>query len=267
VSPLSAPVHGLLPSEAAAEVVTTAEAETQPAPVLRGDQIALVLEHARSGYGPVEVLHGLSLAVPRGQITTVLGPNGAGKSTMCQTVAGLIRVTSGTVRFGDDDLTGLRSHERARAGVVLAPEARGIFPGLTVRENLQMWLPDQADREDAYSRFPILGERRNLLAGSLSGGEQQILTLAPLLVRPPSVLVADEPSLGLAPLIVEQIMRIFVELKERGSAILLVEEKARDVLAIADTVAFLSLGRITWAGPRHEVDDQRLAEAYLGAAH
>ena len=146
----------------------------------------------------------------------------------------------------------------------MAPESRGIFPGLTVQENLSLWLPDVAQHEQAYDRFPILKERRNLPAGNLSGGEQQILTLTPLLVRPPDVLIADEPSLGLAPLIVEQVMSIFVELRERGVALLLVEEKARDVLQIADSVAFLSLGEITWHGPRSEVDADRLAEAYLG---
>jgi ABC-type branched-subunit amino acid transport system ATPase component len=149
---------------------------------------------------------------------------------------------------------------------VLAPEARGIFPGLTVRENLQMWLPTAARREEVFDRFAILGQRQGQPAGNLSGGEQQILTLAPLLVEPPDVLVADEPSLGLAPLIVEQIMSLFVELRRAGCALLLVEEKARDVLAIADTVAFLSLGRVTWVGPRAEVDEHRVAEAYLGSS-
>ncbi|HEX7095212.1 MAG TPA: AAA family ATPase, partial [Acidimicrobiales bacterium] len=140
------------------------------------------------------------------------------------------------------------------------------FPGLTVRENLQMWLPSASERNAVFERFPILGQRQSQPAGNLSGGEQQILTLAPLLLRPPEVLVADEPSLGLAPLVIEQILGLFTELRERGSALLLVEEKARDVLAIADTVAFLSLGRVTWVGPRAEVDEHRVAEAYLGAS-
>jgi ABC-type branched-subunit amino acid transport system ATPase component len=147
---------------------------------------------------------------------------------------------------------------------VLAPESRGVFAGLSVRENLQMWLADAADRDAAYERFPILGERRNLPAGSLSGGEQQMLTLAPLLVRPPDVLVADEPSLGLAPLIVEQILQIFVELRDRGVALVLVEEKARGVLDIADSVSFISLGHMLWSGSRGEVDEELLAQAYLG---
>ena len=162
-------------------------------------------------------------------------------------------------------MTALAAHQRAKRGIVLAPESRGIFPGLTVRENLQLWLPTAEMHDEVYDRFPILGDRRALPAGNLSGGEQQILTLAPLLASPPQVLIADEPSLGLAPLIVEQIMQIFVELRDRGVALLLVEEKARDVLAIADTVAFISLGQVTWQGPRSEVDEARLAEAYLGS--
>jgi ABC-type branched-subunit amino acid transport system ATPase component/branched-subunit amino acid ABC-type transport system permease component len=226
----------------------------------------LALDDVRSGYGLVEVLHGVSLPVRAGAITVLLGPNGAGKSTTCATVAGTIRPTSGTIRYLGQDVSALRSHQRARRGIVLAPESRGIFPGLTVRENLQMWLPGAEEREAVYERFPILGQRQGQAAGNLSGGEQQILTLAPLLVHPPQVLVADEPSLGLAPLIIEQILGLFVELRANGCALLLVEEKARDVLAIADTVAFLSLGRVTWVGPRSEVDEHRVAEAYLGAS-
>lgn len=227
---------------------------------------ALELVNVRASYGLVEALHGIDLSVPRGEITALLGPNGAGKSTTCAVASGLLPATHGTVRLDGEDITALRSHRRARRGVVLAPEARGIFSGLTVRENLQLWLPSPEDRELCCDRFPILGERQNQLAGNLSGGEQQILTLAPLLANPPEVLIADEPSLGLAPLIVNQILELFIEFKERGVALLLVEEKARDVLEIADSVAFISLGHITWHGPRSEVDHDQLDAAYLGEA-
>jgi ABC-type branched-subunit amino acid transport system ATPase component len=230
----------------------------------RADDAVLRLDDVRSGYGLVEVLHGVSLDVRAGEITTILGPNGAGKSTLCQTIAGLVAVRSGTVVHRGHDVGSLRAHQRSKRGIVLAPESRGVFAGLTVRENLQMWLPDADERDSAYDRFPILGERRNLPAGSLSGGEQQMLTLAPLLVRPPDVLVADEPSLGLAPLIVEQILQIFVELRDRGVALVLVEEKARGVLDIADSVSFISLGHMLWSGPRVDVDEELLAQAYLG---
>ena len=269
--------QALAASAAAAEVVdvvaTAAPAAgdgAAPVPAARtalDPDARLVLQNVASGYGPVEVLRDVTLSVPAGQITVLLGPNGAGKSTTCATIAGALRPTSGTVTFSGDDVGTIAVHARAKRGIVLAPEARGIFPGLSVRENLQMWLPEAEDRDKVYERFPILGERRNLPAGNLSGGEQQILALAPLLVRPPDVLVADEPSLGLAPLIVEQIVGLFAELRERGVAILLVEEKARHVLEVADSVAFLSLGRVTWQGPRAEVDDAMLAEAYLGSAH
>jgi ABC-type branched-subunit amino acid transport system ATPase component len=254
---------------APAASITVREDATTPrvtSPVYVPDaEVAFSLRDIRSGYGLVEVLRGVTLSVAKGHITAVLGPNGAGKSTTCLTAAGRVAATAGTIEFNGQDITKLSAHKRAQMGIVLAPEARGIFPGLTVRENLQMWLPSAADRDQVYERFPILGERRNLPSGNLSGGEQQILTLSSLLVNPPQVLIADEPSLGLAPLIVEQIMALFVELKNRGTALLLVEEKARDLLDIADSVAVINLGRISWYGPRSEVDAERIATEYLGA--
>lgn len=256
-----------------APAVTASEPADIPEPdEVSGDQYVgdhpstLELVNVRTSYGLVEALHGIDLSVPRGEITALLGPNGAGKSTTCAVASGLLPATHGTVRLDGEDVTALRSHRRARRGVVLAPEARGIFGGLTVRENMQLWLPNPDDRELCCERFPILGDRQNQLAGNLSGGEQQILTLAPLLAHPPEVLIADEPSLGLAPLIVNQILELFIEFKERGVALLLVEEKARDVLEIADSVAFISLGHITWHGPRSEVDHDQLDAAYLGEA-
>lgn len=266
VSP--SPVSSSIPAEVSA-APTSSEA---PAPAAEGDQYvsdhppALELAGVRASYGLVEALHGIDLSAPRGEITALLGPNGAGKSTTCAVAAGLLPVSQGSIRLDGEDVTALRSHRRARRGVVLAPEARGIFSGLTVRENMQLWLPNPEDRELCCERFPILGERQNQLAGNLSGGEQQILTLAPLLANPPEVLIADEPSLGLAPLIVNQILELFIEFKERGVALLLVEEKARDVLEIADSVAFISLGHITWHGPRSDVDHDQLDAAYLGEA-
>jgi ABC-type branched-subunit amino acid transport system ATPase component/branched-subunit amino acid ABC-type transport system permease component len=258
--------HGAIPVSRPQPAVASPAEMPQAQASAAFETATLALDAVHSGYGLVEVLHGVTLPVRSGEITVLLGPNGAGKSTTCATVAGTLRPTSGTIRLRGEDVSGMRAHQRARSGIVLAPEARGIFPGLTVRENLQMWLPTAARREEVFDRFSILGQRQGQPAGNLSGGEQQILTLAPLLVDPPDVLVADEPSLGLAPLIVEQIMSLFVELRRAGCALLLVEEKARDVLAIADTVAFLSLGRVTWAGPRAEVDEHRVAEAYLGSS-
>ncbi|MGN9838247.1 ABC transporter permease subunit [Nonomuraea sp. H19] len=219
------------------------------------------LEGVVAGYADCTVLRGVDLAVNPGEVVALLGANGAGKSTTCAAAAGDLPVTGGRILLDGQDVTAWPAHRRARAGILLAPEGRGVFPGLTVEENLRTWLPDPAP---VYERLPQLAARRTVLAGALSGGEQQLLTLAPALVRPPRVLIADEPSLGLAPLVVRQIFEVFAELRERGVALLLVEEKATEALAIADRVAFMRLGRVTWLGPRSEVDSERLTAAYLG---
>jgi ABC-type branched-subunit amino acid transport system ATPase component len=169
------------------------------------------------------------------------------------------------VTLGGEDITAVPAHRRVGLGMLVAPESRGIFPGLSVSENLELRLSAE-DRQAAYERFPRLGERRNQTAGSLSGGEQQMLALSPLLVRPPRLVVADEPTLGLAPLIIAQLMELFTELREAGTAILLVEEKVRDVLSVADRVAFIELGHIVWSGDRSDLDDDQLTNIYLGAA-
>lgn len=226
---------------------------------------ALAVVGLRSGYDEVEVLHGVDLVAPRGEILAIFGANGAGKSTLCNTIGGLVPVTAGSILVDGTDVTNDPGHVRARRGVLVAPESRGIFPALSIEENLAVWLPDAATRERAYERFPILRERRRLPAGHLSGGEQQMLTLAALLVNPPRVLIADEPTLGLAPLVIDELMRVFVELRDDGVTLVLVEEKVRDVLDIADQVAFLELGNVVWSGSRHEVDDERLRAAYLGS--
>ncbi len=215
------------------------------------------------GYGPVEVLHGIDVRIAPGTITALLGSNGAGKSTLCLTAAGGLASAAGSIQVGGTDVTRSLGSRRARHGIAYAPESRGVFPGLSVEENLTLVLAKAADREVVYERFPVLGERRKLAAGSLSGGEQQMLALAPLVVHPPRVLIADEPSLGLAPRIVEQVMGLLVEMRNRGTAVLVVEEKATHVLPVADQVAFLELGRVTWSGPASEVDAEALAASYL----
>jgi ABC-type branched-subunit amino acid transport system ATPase component/branched-subunit amino acid ABC-type transport system permease component len=226
----------------------------------------LVVRGLKSGYEAVEVLHGIDLTVRAGEITALLGANGSGKSTLCSTISGLVPVRAGSIAMYGNDVSSQPPHKRARGGVLVAPESRGIFPGLTVEENLMLRLTDSAEREQVYDRFRVLKERRKLPAGSLSGGEQQMLTLAPVLVSPPRVVIADEPTLGLAPLVVAEVMHVFEELRERGTAILLVEEKAKNVLEVADWVAFLELGHLVWSGPRGEIDDERLVATYLGAA-
>ncbi|NUW40613.1 ABC transporter permease subunit [Nonomuraea rhodomycinica] len=236
----------------------------RPSPVLdRGEPVLFRLEDVMAGYADCTVLRGVELSVRPGEVVALLGANGAGKSTACAVAAGDLPVAAGRVLLDGQDVTAWPAHRRARAGVLLAPEGRGVFPGLTVEENLRTWLDDPAP---AYERMPQLAARRAVLAGELSGGEQQLLTLAPALVRPPRVLIADEPSLGLAPLVVRQVFEVFAELRERGVALLLVEEKATEALAVADRVAFMRLGRITWAGPRSEVDADRLTAAYLGVS-
>jgi ABC-type branched-subunit amino acid transport system ATPase component len=168
------------------------------------------------------------------------------------------------VVVGGRDLARLSAHKRSQAGVFLVPEGRGIFPSLSVEENLSVWLRRPDERERAFERFPVLAERRRQSAGTLSGGEQQMLALVAALVRPPTVLVVDEPSLGLAPLIVGQVYAALRELRDRGTAILLVEEKAHDVIKLADSIAFMRAGLILWHAPTADVDEERLVSAYLG---
>ncbi|MGX1668388.1 ABC transporter permease subunit [Streptomyces sp. NPDC055400] len=246
------------PSEATAQA---------PAPP-RGGGAPPVLElrGLHAGYDGAPVLRGVGIAVHPGEIVALLGPNGAGKSTTCRTAAGLLTPLRGQVYVAGRDVTREGPVRRARAGVLLAPEGRGIFPALTIEENLTLRLPGKHAREAVYERFSGLAARRNVTAGALSGGEQQLLALAPLLQEPPRVLIADEPSLGLAPRIVEDVFRLLTELRDAGTGLLLVEEKATEILGVADTVAYLDRGRVSWCGPRSEVRADRLTEAYLGLA-
>jgi ABC-type branched-subunit amino acid transport system ATPase component/branched-subunit amino acid ABC-type transport system permease component len=255
----SVPDHERVHDGAAAQAEAPQEAQPATLPTA-----ALALVGVVAGYGEVEVLHGVDLEVPDGTVVALLGANGAGKSTLCGVASGLLAPTQGSVWFAGTDVTETSVHERARRGVLLIPEARGIFPGLSVEENLAVLLAKDEDRARAYERFPILGERRKQAAGLLSGGEQQMLSLAPALAQPPKVFVADEPTLGLAPLAAEEVINAIRELRDLGSAILLVEEKAREVMELADTVAFMELGKIVWIGPRAEADTDRLTAAYLG---
>ena len=217
----------------------------------------------RAGYDGVEVLHGIDFDVHAGSIVAVLGPNGAGKTTLCSVITGLVPTDSGTVILDGVELHGRPAHKRSRDGLVLAPESRGIFAGLTVEENLRLVL-DADQRAVVYNRFPVLRERRKLAAGVLSGGEQQMLTLAPLLAKPPRVLIADEPSLGLAPLVIEQVMEVLKEIAATGCAVLLVEEKLHGIAHVAERVIALDLGRVAWVRDASEVNAAALAATYLG---
>ena len=230
-----------------------------------GAGAALAMFEIRAGYGEVEVLHGIDLVVPSGGVVAVLGANGAGKSTLCSVAAGLVAPTAGSVWFDGREVTAEPTHERARAGLVLAPEARGVFPGLSVDDNLAIRLRTPEQREIARNRFPILGERSGQVAGLLSGGGQQQLALAVALADPPRVFIADEPSLGLSPMATETVFEALAELRDLGTALVLVEEQAAGALRLADTVVLVDLGRVAWVGPASEVDVARLSAAYLGA--
>jgi ABC-type branched-subunit amino acid transport system ATPase component/branched-subunit amino acid ABC-type transport system permease component len=232
-------------------------AEGMPEPAL------LQIRGLRAGYDGVEVLHGIDFDVHAGSIVAVLGPNGAGKTTLCSVITGLVPTDSGTVILDGVELHGRAAHKRSRDGLVLAPESRGIFAGLTVEENLRLVL-DADQRAIVYRRFPVLRERRKLAAGVLSGGEQQMLTLAPLLAKPPRVLIADEPSLGLAPLVIEQVMEILKEIAATGCAVLLVEEKLHGIANVAERVIALDLGKVAWTRDASQVNAAALAETYLG---
>jgi ABC-type branched-subunit amino acid transport system ATPase component/branched-subunit amino acid ABC-type transport system permease component len=230
----------------------------------RATEAAVKVSGLVVGYDQVQVLHGIELSLLPGQIVGMFGANGSGKSTFVAACCGNLSPTAGTVDWNGEDVTALNTRQRANRGLLVAPESRGVFPGLTVDENLRVTLADRASREKVYDRFPVLRERRRVAAGNLSGGEQQILTLAPFMAQPPKVLIADEPTLGLAPLMVEEIMRIFVELRELGVAILLVEEKTSAVMPVADWVAILELGHIVWQGPASATDHEKLTAAYFG---
>ncbi|WP_214104211.1 ABC transporter permease subunit [Acrocarpospora catenulata] len=227
--------------------------------------VALQMKDVVAGYDGVEVLHGVTLRLEPGTVTALIGPNGAGKSTLCAVAAGLVGQTAGSVVLGGTDMTDVPTYSRARSGFLLIPEARGVFPGLTVEENLLVLLKEEEQRKLVYERFPILGERRNQAAGLLSGGEQQMLSLAPALARPPSVLIADEPTLGLAPLVGEQVLDAIVALSSLGTAVLLVEEHAQNALHFADHILCMSRGSIVWSGKPPETNIEHLVGNYLSA--
>jgi ABC-type branched-subunit amino acid transport system ATPase component/branched-subunit amino acid ABC-type transport system permease component len=196
------------------------------------------------GYGDLIVLHDIDLVVEPGEIHAVVGLNGAGKSTLCLAVGGLLSVASGSLVLNGETITSMPANRRARHGLFMVPETRGIFPGLSVLENLKIALPDESDRAEVYRRFPMLAARQKIHAQSLSGGEQQILSLAPLAIRTPSVVVVDEPGLGLAPMVFAEVLRILEQIRESGAAVLLVEEKINRILNAADRVTRLDMGRI-----------------------
>jgi len=223
-------------------------------------------------YGRTDAVKGISLEVANGQVVTLIGANGAGKTTIMRAISGLVRPRAGQVRFSGQDITGWRAHRIASAGLLQVPEGRQCFAELTVAENLQLGaylLRDRAEiarRQDAVlARFPRLRERLGQFAGSLSGGEQQMLAIGRALMGAPRLLLLDEPSMGLAPLFVEEIFAIISSLKADGTTILLVEQNASAALEVADHAYVLETGRVVLSGPAAQVAaDPAVAAAYLG---
>ena len=223
-------------------------------------------------YGRTEAVRGVSLVVPPGQVVALIGANGAGKTTIMRTISGLLRPRSGRVRFDGADITGWKAHRIAAAGLLQVPEGRQCFAELTVAENLALGaylVPERAEiarRQDAVlTRFPRLAERLQQLAGSLSGGEQQMLAIGRALMGAPRLLLLDEPSMGLAPLFVDEIFGIVASLKREGTTILLVEQNASAALEIADEAYVLETGRVVLSGAASVVaDDAGVVAAYLG---
>ncbi len=235
----------------------------------------LTVENIVTAYGMIQALRGVTLEARKGEITCLLGPNGAGKTTLMFTIAGLLKPQQGTVRLEGEDLSGVSAAKVVERGISLVPENRLMFPEMTVEENLMVGAFVRmkgekadlaADKEAVYAHFPSLKERQSQLAGSLSGGEQQMVAIGRALMARPRILLMDEPSLGLAPLILEEIFRIVEELNQAGVTIFLVEQNARMALRVAHHFYLLEQGRITFSGLPGELEEEEVFQrAYLGS--
>ena len=223
-------------------------------------------------YGGIHALRGIELDVPDGQIISLIGANGAGKSTTLKSIMGLVPKTEGTIMWNGKDITSIHTKEVVKQGIVLCPEGRRVFPDLTVEENLRIgaYLRNdkegiQKDKEWVYELFPRMKEREWQLAGTLSGGEQQMLAVGRALMSKPKLLMLDEPSLGLAPLVIKDIFSIIKEIKEAGVNVLLIEQNAKAALEISDYAYVMETGTITMSGEGRELlNDERVKKAYLG---
>jgi branched-chain amino acid transport system ATP-binding protein len=248
-----------------------------PSPIAEGGQALLVVEDLRVSYGSIEAVRGVSFDVPHGEVTCLLGPNGAGKTTTLYAVAGVLRGT-GRVTLAGEDVSLLSPERRVRAGIVLVPEGRLLFPEMTVHENLlagaylrlsRRRAALEARLDEIMDLLPRLRERRKQVAGTLSGGEQQMLAIARALMSEPRLLMLDEPSMGLAPLVIEEILEIVRGLAEAGTTIVLVEQNVRLPLALGTRFHVLQTGRLVFSGHRDDVDEAALLEvlhrAYLGS--
>ena len=234
----------------------------------------LKLEDVVLNYGKIEALHGISLEVAEGEVIALIGANGAGKTSTMRAISGVRGLTSGTITFNGEDVTKLRADQRMRKGLCLTPEGRGVFPGMTVTENLDMGAYTRKDKagiaedfERVFGLFPRLKERRKQVGGTMSGGEQQMLAIGRSLMSRPKLLLLDEPSMGLAPMLIQQIFSIISEIAEQGTTILVVEQNAKQALSRADRAYVLETGKIVKTGSGTALlDDPSVREAYLGVA-
>jgi branched-chain amino acid transport system ATP-binding protein len=234
--------------------------------------VLLSIESVRVEYGPIKAVRGVDLHVEQGELVVLLGANGAGKSSLLNAVAGLVPVTAGSVRFDGHEIAGRAAEQIVRRGIALVPEGRRVFPRLSVRDNLRLGGASRRDgREIAETRermlelFPVLGERLGQEAATLSGGQQQMLAIARALMSKPSLLLLDEPSLGLAPIVVKQIFGLFSELQQDGTTLLLVEQNVHLALEVADRVYVMANGRIEASGTaEHFRGSEAIEQAYLG---
>jgi branched-chain amino acid transport system ATP-binding protein len=225
-------------------------------------------------YGRIRAVSDLTISVPEGEVVTLIGANGAGKSTTMRAISGIRPVSSGTITFAGEDITKLRGDLRVVRGISQAPEGRGIFPGMTVEENLDMGAYTRKDRKGlagdldrVFELFPRLAERRTQAGGTLSGGEQQMLAIGRALMARPKLLLLDEPSMGLAPQFIQQIFRIITEINQQGTTVLLVEQNAQQALSRAHRAYVLETGQIVKSGTGQELlADDSIKEAYLGVA-
>lgn len=239
----------------------------------------LEIKNLSAGYGKVQVLHGISMQVPKGKVVTLIGSNGAGKTTTMRAVSGMITPTAGEISLNGKRIDGMESYDIARRGLAHSPEGRRVFATMTVTDNLRLGAFPRytgsrpkgdvaADLERAMELFPRLKERREQLAGTLSGGEQQMLAMARATMLNPDVMLLDEPSMGLAPILVAEVFRIIERLKEQGVTMLLVEQFAAAALGVADYGYVLENGRISLHGPAEKLrDDPAVKAAYLGGGH
>jgi branched-chain amino acid transport system ATP-binding protein len=234
----------------------------------------LELEDVVVAYGRIEALHGISIGIDDGEVVALIGANGAGKTTTMRAISGLRPLSSGRIRFDGEDISKLRADLRVRRGLCQSPEGRGIFPGMTVNENLDMGAYTRRDQkgiaddlERVFGLFPRMSERRRQIAGTLSGGEQQMLAIGRALMSRPKLLLLDEPSMGLAPMVIQQIFDIITEINQQGTTILLVEQNAQQALSRAHRAYVLETGQIVREGTGEELlHDPAVQDAYLGVA-